>query len=319
MPAMSRCIVIGGGGFIGSRVVDRLLKTGREVLVLGRSSIPTKNLPRCTDYISGDASDRKTLRLLLKKGFEVINLANSTVPKTSYEDPLHDLLSNLPANIALLEECVAVGIKKLVMVSSGGAVYGPVETLPISEWAPNRPVSPYGISKLSSDLYTLMFHRNTGLPALVVRPANAYGEFQQSGKGQGFIAEAIDAAIGGREIQIYGEMGTIRDYIHVDDVAAGIIAALDHGENGGVYNIGTGVGTSNVGVIEHLSSLAAPFGISVVCKKLPSRIFDVPANILDSTSLREISGWKPLVTLNEGIKQFMLSRLMLKNDHQHRA
>ena len=307
---MSRCIVIGGGGFIGGRVVEQLVKSGRDVLVLGRKPAPKSDLNCIANYLSSDYGDRRILREILGNGDEVINLAYSTVPKTSYEEPLHDLLSNLPANVALLEECLAADIKRLVMVSSGGTVYGPVEKLPICEHDHTHPVSPYGISKLSSDLYTLMFNRNTGLPALVVRPANAYGEFQQSGKGQGFIAEAIDAAIGGREIQVYGEMGTIRDYIHVDDVAAGIIAALDHGENGGVYNIGTGVGTSNVDIIKHLSSLAAPFGLKVISKKLPSRVFDVPINILDSTSLREISGWKPLVTLDEGIKRFFLSRLM---------
>lgn len=306
---MSRCIVIGGGGFIGGRVVEGLVKSGRAVLVLGRNSAPATHLPQSVDYLSCDYGDRKTIRSLLEKGCEVINLAYSTVPKTSYEDPLHDLLSNLPSNVALLEECLTAGIEKLVMVSSGGTVYGPVETLPISEQVPANPVSPYGISKLSSDLYTLMFHRNTGLPALVVRPANAYGEIQQSGKGQGFIAEAVDAAIAGREIQIYGQNGTIRDYIHVDDVAAGIIAALDHGKRGGVYNIGTGVGTSNVEVIDHLRRLGTPLGISVQCKKLPSRIFDVAANVLDSKSLKQISGWKPSVTVSEGIRRVLESRM----------
>lgn len=306
---MSRCIVIGGGGFIGGRAVHGLLNSGRDVLVLGRKRIPSTTIPKEADYRSGDYGDRSTLRSFLQKGCEVINLAYSTVPKTSYEDPLHDLLSNLPANVALLEECAAAGIGKLVMVSSGGTVYGPVEMLPIGEHVPAHPVSPYGISKLSSDLYTLMFQRNTGLPAVVVRPANAYGEIQQSGKGQGFIAEAVDAVMGGREIQIYGERGTIRDYIHVDDVAAGIIAALDHGESGSVYNIGTGVGTTNVDVIDHLSRLAAPVGIGVTCRKLPSRVFDVAANVLDSTSLREVSGWNPWVSVSEGIRRVWESRL----------
>jgi UDP-glucose 4-epimerase len=306
---MSRCIVIGGGGFIGGRVVEALLKSGREVVVLGRTPNAASTAPMEADYRTGDYGDRETLRSLLKPGCTVINLAYSTVPKTSYEDPLHDLLSNLPANVSLLEECVSANIAKLVMVSSGGTVYGPVEKLPIREQVSAKPVSPYGISKLSSDLYTLMFHRNARLPAVVVRPANAYGEIQSSGKGQGFIAEAVDAVLRGREIQIYGERGTIRDYIHVEDVASGIIAALDHGESGGVYNIGTGIGTSNLDVISMLNELAAPFDIRVNSRKLPPRVFDVAANILDSTSLKEISGWNPLVSISDGIRRVWESRM----------
>jgi UDP-glucose 4-epimerase len=306
---MSRCIVIGGGGFIGGSIVDGLLKSGREVIVLGRKPNAAATAPKEADYRTGDYGDRSTLRSILKKGDAVINLAYSTVPKTSYEDPLHDLLSNLPANVALLEECVSAGVGKIVMVSSGGTVYGPVKKLPISERVPAHPVSPYGISKLSSDLYTIMFQRNTGLHAVVVRPANAYGEIQCSGKGQGFIAEAIDAVIAGMEIQIYGDRGTIRDYIHVDDVALGIIAALDHGASGGIYNIGTGVGTSNLDIISMLRELTAPEGIDVKYGILPARVFDVEANILDSSELERISGWRPLVSVVDGIRRVWKSRL----------
>jgi UDP-glucose 4-epimerase len=306
---MSYCVVIGGGGFIGGRVVEVLLKSGREVVVLGRKPNADSSAPKAADYRTGDYGDRKILRSLLRPECTVINLAYSTVPKTSYEDPLHDLLSNLPANVALLEECLSANIAKLVMVSSGGTVYGPAGKMPISEQVPAAPVSPYGISKLSSDLYTLMFHRNAGLPAVVVRPANAYGEIQSSGKGQGFIAEAVDAVIKGREIQIYGERGTIRDYIHVNDVASGIIAALDHGKIGSIYNIGTGIGTSNLDVISILNELARPLGINVTCRKLAPRVFDVEANVLDSRSLNDISGWRPLVQISDGIRRVWESRL----------
>ena len=291
---MTKCIIIGGNGFIGSEVAPLLYGADRNLHVLGRSPRPSLPLPLRMTYHQADYADRETLRSLLEPGCEVINLAYSTVPKTSYDDPLHDLLSNLPANVALLEECQAAKIGKLVMVSSGGTVYGSAISLPIREDAVTLPVSPYGISKLSTDLYTLMLQRNTGLPAVVVRPANAYGESQLSGKGQGFIAEAIDAVLEKREIGIYGVQGTIRDYIHV---------------SGAVYNIGTGRGTSNLEIIEILRQLASSEQMEVRHQIRAARIFDVEANVLDSESLQRISGWKPRIPVDEGIRRVWESRL----------
>ena len=306
---MSTCIVIGGNGFIGSELIPLLEASGRNVNVLGRSPVRPTGLSVKITYSQGDYADRETLRSLLEPGCEVINLAYSTVPKTSYDDPLHDLLSNLPANVALLEECAAAGTGKVVMVSSGGTVYGPSRSTPLGERAPTTPVSPYGISKLSTELYTMMFHRNTGLPARIVRPANAYGESQRSGKGQGFIDEAVDAVLGGKEIPIYGERGTVRDYIHVGDVAAGIAAALERGQAGCVYNIGTGVGTSNLDILGILGPLAESEGKEIRHAVYAPRVFDVEANVLDATRLREASGWAPVIPIGEGIRRVWESRL----------
>jgi UDP-glucose 4-epimerase len=305
---MTKCVIIGGNGFIGSEASRLLALRGRVVQVMGRSPSPSRALHPGVEYFQGDYTDRKHLRSILEPDCEVINLAYSTVPKTSYDDPLHDLLTNLPANVGLLEECASVGVGKLVMVSSGGTVYGTTGTLPLSEKSTTMPVSPYGISKLSTELYALMFHRNTGLPAVVVRPANAYGESQQLGRGQGFIAEAVGAVIEGREIQIYGEHGTIRDYIHVSDVASGIVAALDHGNGGAVYNIGTGKGTSNLDIINYLRPLASSSSREIHCRTLSPRIFDVPANVLDSSILTQISGWVPRISIAEGIRRVWETR-----------
>ncbi|MFA6175349.1 MAG: NAD-dependent epimerase/dehydratase family protein [Phycisphaerae bacterium] len=295
------CVVIGGAGFIGSHVTRLLCESGREVVVVGRRARADRDLHPACRYLSGDYSDRAFLRSVLKPGCEVIDLAYSTVPKTSFEDPVFDLLSNLPASVGLFQEALAAGVRRVLIVSSGGTVYGPTDRLPIREDHPTVPVSPYGITKLATDRYAMMFHRNEGLPVMVVRPANAYGEDQRAGTGQGFIAAAVAAVLSGREIEIYGREGTVRDYIHVSDVAAGIVAALDHGESGEIYNIGTGVGTSNAGIVRMLEELARDQGITVNTKILPPRHFDVEANILDSTKLRMKSGWAPAVVLEDGL------------------
>ena len=300
---MKTSIVIGGSGFIGRHVTRLLCESGRDVVVLGRRVSAGYTLPAGCRYISGDYSDRQFLHSVLKNGCEVIDLAYSTVPKTSYDDPVFDLVSNLPASVGLFQEALEAGVSRVVIVSSGGTVYGPPEELPLKETHPTRPVSPYGITKLTTDRYALMFHRNAGLPVVVVRPANAYGEEQRAGTGQGFIAAAIDAVRSGREIEIYGKEGTIRDYIHVVDVAAGILSVLDHGEDGEIYNLGTGIGTSNLDIVRMLESHAEIRNMPVRTKILPERSFDVEANILDSSKLRNRCGWVPVISLQTGLQK----------------
>ena len=300
---MKTSIVIGGSGFIGRHVTRLLCESGRDVVVLGRRVSAGYTLPAGCRYISGDYSDRQFLHSVLKNGCEVIDLAYSTVPKTSYDDPVFDLVSNLPASVGLFQEALEAGVSRVVIVSSGGTVYGPPEELPLKETHPTRPVSPYGITKLTTDRYAMMFHRNAGLPVVVVRPANAYGEEQRAGTGQGFIAAAIDAVRAGREIEIYGKEGTIRDYIHVVDVAAGILSVLDHGEDGEIYNLGTGIGTSNLDIVRMLESHAEIRNMPVRTKILPERSFDVEANILDSSKLRNRCGWVPVISLQTGLQK----------------
>jgi UDP-glucose 4-epimerase len=298
---MRSCLVIGGYGFIGRELIRLLLASGRKVTVLGRRSQPSAEISQGCAYVSGDYGNAGILRGLLTAGIEVIDLAYSTVPKTSYGDPVFDLLSNLPASVGLLQECHLAGVSKIVLVSSGGTVYGHSRFLPITEDHPTEPVSPYGITKLTIDRYAQMFFKTLDLPVAVARPANAYGETQRPGLGQGFLAEAIDAVLHGREVPVFGAQGSVRDYIHVRDVATGILAVLDSGEPGQVYNIGTGNGTSNLEALQIVEDLSCPVGYPVKINTLPLRRFDVQSNILSSAKLQKISNWNPKISIREGI------------------
>lgn len=298
-----KTIVIGGAGFIGSLVSQALIASGREVTVVGRRPPGAHTAALRCIYRCADLGNRAQMREILEPGCEVIDLAYATVPKTSYGDPVFDLLANLPGSVGLLEEAMAAGVRRLLLVSSGGTVYGPPSVLPITESHPTAPISPYGITKLTIDHYALMFHHTRDLPVVVVRPANAYGVQQRSRTGQGFLAAAIDAILSHREIEIYGEAGTIRDYIHVTDVASGILAALDCGGDGEIYNLGTGIGASNLDVMAMLRPLAEAAGHSIQVRHLPSRRFDVEANVLDAGKLRLASGWRPDVSLQQGLAE----------------
>jgi UDP-glucose 4-epimerase len=146
-----------------------------------------------------------------------------------------------------------------------------------------------------------MFQLVSDLPVVVVRPGNAYGEEQRAFVGQGFIATAMHSIIRGQEVAIFGAEGTVRDYIHVSDVASGIVAAFDQGKPGSIYNIGSGEGRSNLDVLREIEPLAKEAGYSLRMKTLPSRRFDVPANVLDIRKLHAASGWWPQVSFTSGV------------------
>ena len=302
-PKRIRTCVIGGAGFIGTHVTRQLLDTGRDIVVLGRRAKPDGNLPQEVAYVSGDYGNRSVVRDVLQGVEEVIDLAYATVPQTSFADPIFDILANLPPSVQLLQEAVVAKVRKVVLVSSGGTVYGNAKSLPISEEHPTSPISPYGITKLTIEKYASMFHQVADLPVVIVRPGNAYGEGQRAFAGQGFIATAMHSIIRGETIRIFGAQGTIRDYVHVSDIASGILAVLEIGEPGNAYNIGTGVGKSNLDVLREVEPLATRAGHLIRTESLPARRFDVPANVLDIRKISGVSGWRPQVGFASGIER----------------
>ena len=308
-----KCCVVGGAGFIGSYVTRLLVESGRDVIVLGRSLKASRELPNKVKYISGDYGNRSLFREIIVDVDEVIDLAYSTVPKTSFEDPFYDIASNLPRCISLLQEASSVNLRKIIIISSGGTVYGTSKSLPIKEDHPTNPISPYGITKLTVEKYALMYAIIANLPVTIVRPANAYGNEQFAFQGQGFIATAIQSILMKKKIDVFGSPGTVRDYIHVSDVARGIQSALEFGESGAAYNIGSGIGLNNLEVINKIKPFAEQAGYATQINVLPYRKYDVPTNILDSNKLSEISGWQPQIDFEQGLQKVWetsLSRLI---------
>lgn len=299
-----RTCVIGGAGFIGRQLVRQLLASGRDVLVLGRRNERPQGLSAVADYAVCDYADRTSLRRHIASCAEIVDLAYATVPQTSFVDPVFDLQSNLPGSVGLLQEAAALtNLKQILIVSSGGTVYGPVSNLPITEETRTAPVSPYGITKLTIEHYALMFHRLHGVPITIVRPANAYGAGQKPFTGQGFIATAIGHVLRREAVTIFGQNGTIRDYLHVSDVAAGILATLEKGGLGEIYNVGSGVGRNNRDVLGVIESLARTVGYEVSINVAPERHFDVPANVLNFGKLLAATGWLPKVSFSDGIEE----------------
>lgn len=309
----SNVLVIGGAGYIGAHLVPMLLSTGRQVTVLGRKAKPIHGVPEGVTYVKGDFGQSDLLQCLLDRHQEVIHLAYATVPNTSFENPLADLLQNLPPTTVQLFSEVASRGGKLVLVSSGGTVYGEAIRLPIQEDHPTKPISPYGVTKLTIENYAHLYSVTHGLQYVCVRPANAFGEGQRPFVGQGFISTAMASAMLGKPIKIFGKTGAVRDYIHVSDLAAGIVHALDRGRLSETYNIGTGHGLSTLDVVEAIRPLMREIGCEVDIEYLPERAFDVKVNVLDSTKLQSQTGWKPIIEFGEGLRRI---RDWLKSYHE---
>ncbi|RSK36046.1 NAD-dependent epimerase/dehydratase family protein [Hymenobacter metallilatus] len=294
--------VIGGAGFIGRAVVAELLARGRQVIVVGRGDAGTA-LPAGVRYLENAPEAGTTVvREALEAATEVIDLAYATSPGTSFQDPVNDILVNVPETVRLFELAASMThLRKFVWISSGGTVYGRTPAVPITENHPTLPLSPYGITKLALEKYAHMYFETRQLPIVCVRPANAYGEGQRPYGGQGFVATAIASILDGKPLTLFGEQGTVRDYLHVADMATGIVAALDGGLPGEVYNLGSGQGLTNRQILDLLAPLAAATGRSVHLLRQPARPFDVPANILDCSKLSATTGWQPQLSITAGL------------------
>ena len=264
-----------------------------------------------TTYVAGDFGQCQLIRELLCNHEEVIHLAYTSVPKTSFENPFSDLLENLPPTVQLFAETAESG-RKLLFVSSGGTVYGEAGMLPIREDHPTRPISPYGLTKLTLEGYAHLYAVTHGLKFVCVRPANAFGPGQKPFTGQGFIASAMTSMMRGLPVTVFGQRGTVRDYIYVGDLAAGIVSALEKGRPSEIYNLGSGVGRTNMDVIEAITPLLEGLAYKIRIEHLPERTFDVRANILDSGKLHKDTGWSPTTPFDKGL---LRTREWLKDFH----
>ncbi len=299
---MKRCVVFGGAGFLGQQLLDHLASTGRDLVCVDHSLPSVVQLPANCTFVQA-AEDPHFYREILTDTDEIVDLAYASVPKTSYDDPVCDIFENLPRVVRLCGAVVESRVSRMVLVSSGGAIYGQPKGLPISEEHPTKPISPYGITKLAVENYAMMFHASDGLPVVCLRPGNAYGPRQLPFRGQGFVATAIANTLLGRPVEVFGETGTIRDYVYVEDICSAIAGALSSGHVGATYNVGTGIGTSNLMILDQLRALAEADGFRVEVVHHPTRTFDVSANVLDSRRIREDTGWRPTISLEEGLER----------------
>lgn len=293
-----KALIIGGNGFIGSHLKNRLLQAGWYVRVLDlKEEVFRKSLDNVENII-GDYGNAELLRKALDGIDFVFHLACSTIPKTSNEEIIFDIKSNLIKTVVLLHECVYAKIQRIIFLSSGGTVYGIPQNSFVSEKHPTNPICSYGITKLAIEKYLEMFYRLYGLDYVVLRGANIYGERQDPDGELGVIAVFLKRAAEGRTINIWGHGDTVRDFLYVHDLTEAFFCAATKILSERVFNIGSGQGLSLLKLIDCI--------MGVTCSKVrvehfPSRKFDVPSITLDINRASQILGWKPKVSLYDGI------------------
>jgi UDP-glucose 4-epimerase len=293
--------VLGGGGFIGSAICDRLLKDNHELRIFERPRVvPYRRFSGSerVEWMTGDLMSIHDVTIMMKGVDVVLHLVSTTLPKNSNDDPLYDVQTNLVASLQLLNAMVENHIPRIVFISSGGTVYGIPAYLPIDEKHPTEPIVSYGITKLAIEKYLLMFQHLYGIKVNILRVSNPFGERQRVETAQGVVTAFVSKAVRNQPIDIWGDGSITRDYIYISDVAEAFARAVDYVGEKSVFNISSGVGTSLNELIRLVESI---LGRETISHYMPGRPFDVPVSILDNSLARQELGWKPGLDLKEGI------------------
>ncbi len=293
-------LVLGGNGFIGSHLVDKLLQEGHAVRVFDKHEEHYRKPLTGVEYGFGEFGNRSALAEALKEIDVVFHLISTTLPKTSNDDPAYDVKSNVIESIYLLEKCVENKVKKIVYASSGGTVYGIPRGLPVSEDHSTNPLCSYGICKLTIEKYLELFKILYGLDYVVLRPSNPYGERQNPLGIQGAVSVFLGKVARNETIEIWGDGEIVRDYIYVHDLVEGMYSSALINTPSNVFNLGSGTGIS-------LNKLLAIIRDIVECdlkvKYSRQRTFDVPAIYLDITKAQKELLWRPITPIELGLKK----------------
>jgi UDP-glucose 4-epimerase len=296
--------VTGGAGFIGSHVAEALLARGHQVLIVDDLSSGFKeNVPAGAELAELDVRSREAAELITTRGVEVIfHLAAQMDVRRSVADPVHDASVNIVGTLNLLEAGRRGKLEQVIFASTGGAMYGEQDVFPADETHATRPVSPYGVAKLSVERYLYFYHVEYGLNATALRFANVYGPRQNPHGEAGVVAIFLDRLLTGRDATNNGDGLQTRDYVYVRDVVAANMAAF--GRPGfRVYNVGTGLETN---VVELYNSLARAVGFAKPALHGPAKSGEQRRSVISSALLARDLGVEPKTALEEGVRETAL-------------
>lgn len=289
--------VTGGLGFIGTTLVTKLIEAfDSEIRILDNNSNPSGDLrlTRNIELLEGDIRDDDSLSRLLEGADAVVHLAAHTRVIDSIEDPALNFDINTIGTFKLLEKMREHGVSRYVGASTGGAILGEAEP-PINEEMPAKPASPYGASKLAAEGYCWAYAQSYGINAASLRFSNIYGP--HSRRKSSVVAAFIKNIREGEPITVYGDGSQTRDYLFVEDLGDGIIAAIK-GHVTGVYQLGFGVPTSVNSLLEILKDVTAqPFEV----RYEDFRAGEILHTHCDISSARKSFGFDPKISLQEGV------------------
>jgi UDP-glucose 4-epimerase len=294
-----KVLIIGGNGFIGSHLIDEMLKNGHQVVVYDlayeRFRQPLENV----EYAIGSLDKIEFFKETLTGIDIVYHLASGSVPSTSNVDAISDVQGNLISTLNVVNACVEKGIKRFVYFSSGGAVYGPSTENIISEEHILKPISSYGILKVTIENYLHLYEKLYGLKTLIIRPSNPFGIRQGNFGAQGVISTFLKKTMLGEPLVIFGDGQSTKDYIFIRDlikITYNLSMKFEHG----VFNVGRGKGLSLLSIISHITEVTK---IKPELNFTDFKNYDVSNFVLDIQKLDKALGGVSFTDFEQGIEE----------------
>lgn len=298
---MKNILIFGGSGFIGSRLVSKLLNDGFKLVILSRhKSINGQFKQPRVKFIYGKIENLDLIKSTIEseKIDEIIHLVSNLLPSSSYSDYLLELKLVVLPTLSILPFLSKQRVK-INYFSSGGAIYGASEkNKKRKETDKLQPISYYGLSKLIIENAIKMENLKSNLSFLIFRPSNPYGYNERLNHNHGLIANCVNKVLNNEKIIIWGDGSVIRDYIYIDDLIEIVSTILQDGINNKVFNVGTGIGISILDIISVLKNIRQ--NVQVEFKE--SRSTDIPSVVLD---ISKISSYykTPFLSVSEGINK----------------
>ena len=300
-----KVVVFGASGYIGSHLVETLLCRGHKVLALvnrGKGLLAPTSLNHENISIEKiDICNPTEVKNACKLADKIFNLSSNCVPQSSNNDPISDLQVNLFGAINILDAAKDSRGKNVIMISSGGTVYGKPQVLPIPEDHPTNPICSYGITKLAIEKYLYLYKKIHNINGLVLRISNPYGGSQRLNHTQGVIPNFLIKAIKNESIKIWGDGNIIRDFVYISDVIDAIVKSMYYTGDDHVINIGSGQGYS---LIEIINLIEIILNKKVLFSTSRERLSDVDVNILDIKKAKLLLNWEPQISIKEGLQLF---------------
>lgn len=300
-----RVVVTGGAGFIGVHSVEALLDAGADVLVIDDLRHASyRPLPSAARLEAADiAEDPARAAIRAWKPTAILHLAAQGGVNRSWREPAADAHINVFGTVSIIVAAIAAGCRRVVVASSGGALYGAARRLPTPEDEPTQPRSPYGAAKLCIEHYLGHFTRAGAIDALALRYGNVYGPGQDGTGEAGVVAISSLRLLGGKAPVLRGDGEQTRDFTYVADIVAANVLGLASAVTGAL-NVGTGRETSIGGLVRSLSKLA---GYEGEPEREPLPPGEVARSALDNSLITERLGWRPSVSLDDGLARTLES------------
>jgi UDP-glucose 4-epimerase len=294
-------LIVGGAGFVGSHLADRLITEGYSVAIVDNlSSGVKKNVNNKARFYKIDICNSEISDIFEKEKPKIVfHLAAQIDLRRSVENPIEDANINILGSLNVLDNCIKYKIEKIVFASSGGAIYGDADIIPTPEDYPEYPLSPYGINKLTVEKYLNYYYKIFGLPFVSLRFSNIYGPRQNSKGEAGVVAIFCDKMLSKKQPIIYGNGEQTRDFVYVEDVVDALVLAINS-KKIGIFNIGSTKETDINTIFEKIRKI-----MNSACEEvhIPAKIGEQKRSCLDCHRAKNELGWEPKYNLEKGLEE----------------